>query len=161
MRRSGYMPFLLFAQILDKFAPYKFVFVTICIYLIRYMLLQQFLPLFTVQHRFEYQTFPRCSTNHYMISYIQITANVSFSVSLTHWGGDEMDAILQTTFKYTLLNENILISIKISMKFIPKGSINNIEALVQIMTWRLPGVKPLSETKMIILLTHICATRPQ
>ena len=45
-------------------------------------------------------------------------------------------------FKCILLNENILISIKISLKFIPKGTINNIPALVQIMAWHQPGDKP-------------------
>ena len=30
----------------------------------------------------------------------------------------------------------IWISIKISLKFVPKGTINNILALVQIMAWR-------------------------
>ena len=43
-----------------------------------------------------------------------------------------------------LLNENVWISIKISLKFLPKGPINNIPALVPIMTWRRPGDKPLS-----------------
>ena len=38
---------------------------------------------------------------------------------------------------------------------------NNIPALVQIMAWRRPGDKPLSETMMVSLLTHICVTRPQ
>ena len=33
-------------------------------------------------------------------------------------------------FKCTFLNENVLISIKISLKFVPKGQINNIPALV-------------------------------
>ena len=33
----------------------------------------------------------------------------------------------------------------ISLKFVPKGPINNIPALVQIMAWRRPGDKPLSE----------------
>ena len=33
-------------------------------------------------------------------------------------------------FKYIFLNENVLISIKISLKFVPKGQINNIPALV-------------------------------
>ena len=33
-------------------------------------------------------------------------------------------------FKYISLNENILISIKTSLKFVPKGPINNIPALV-------------------------------
>ena len=64
-------------------------------------------------------------------------------------------------FKCILLNEYELIWIKISLKFIPKGPINNIPALVQIMAWRRPGNKPLSEPMMIISLTHICVTRPQ
>ena len=64
-------------------------------------------------------------------------------------------------FKCILLNENVLISIKISLKFIPKGPINNIPALVQIMAWRRPGDKPLSEPMMVRLQTHICVTRPQ
>ena len=45
--------------------------------------------------------------------------------------------------------------------FSPKGPINNIPALVQIMAWRRPGDKPLSEPVMASLLTHICVTRPQ
>ena len=64
-------------------------------------------------------------------------------------------------FKCIFLNENIWISIKISMKFVPKGPINNIPALVQIMAWRRPGDKPLSEAMMVILTTHICVTQPQ
>ena len=35
-----------------------------------------------------------------------------------------------TIFKHIFLNENIWIPIKISLKFVPKGSINNIPALV-------------------------------
>ena len=65
------------------------------------------------------------------------------------------------TFKCIFLNENIRISIKISLKFVPKGPINNIPALVQIMAWRRPGDKPLSEPVMVSLLTHICITRLQ
>ena len=34
------------------------------------------------------------------------------------------------TFKRILLNENVRISIKISLKFVPKGPINNIPALI-------------------------------
>ena len=48
-------------------------------------------------------------------------------------------------FKRILLYENVLIAIKISLKFIPKGTINNFLALVQIMAWHRPGNKPLSE----------------
>ena len=49
-------------------------------------------------------------------------------------------------FKRIFLNENIWIPIKLSLKFVPMGSINNIPALVQIMAWRRPGDKPLSAT---------------
>ena len=49
------------------------------------------------------------------------------------------------TFKYKFVNEDILISIIISLKFVPKGSINNIPALVQIMAWCRPGDEPLPE----------------
>ena len=64
-------------------------------------------------------------------------------------------------FKPIFLNENVRISIKISLKFVPKGPINNIPALVQIMAWRRSGDKPLSEPMLVRLLTHICVTRPQ
>ena len=53
---------------------------------------------------------------------------------LTHWGRDEMDDILQTTF-----------SSAFSWTFVPMGPIDNIPALVQIMVWRRQGAKPLSE----------------
>ena len=51
-------------------------------------------------------------------------------------------------------------SVKISLKFVLKGPINNIPALVQIMAWHRPGDKPLSEP-MLFMLTHICVTWPQ
>ena len=53
------------------------------------------------------------------------------------------------TFKRIFLNENVLISNKISVKFIPNGPINNIPALIQIMAWHRPGDNPLSEPMMI------------
>ena len=65
------------------------------------------------------------------------------------------------TFKRIFLNENVWILIKIPLKFVLKGPINNIPALVKIMAWRRPGDKPLSEPMMVSLLTHICVTRPQ
>ena len=73
-----------------------------------------------------------------------------------------MDAISQTTVSNAFFfNENALISLKISLKFVPKVRINNIPAMVQIMAWRRPGDKPLSEPMLVSLLTHICVTRPQ
>ena len=50
-----------------------------------------------------------------------------------HFAGD--------IFKYIFLTENVWIPIEISQKFVPKGPINNILALVQIMAWRRPGDK--------------------
>ena len=67
------------------------------------------------------------------------------------------DDILKRIF----FNENVWISIKISLKFVSKGPINKILALVQTMAWRRPGDKPLSEPMLISLQTHICVTRPQ
>ena len=65
------------------------------------------------------------------------------------------------TFKRIFLNENVRISIEIPPRFVPKGPINNIPALAQLMTWCHPGDKPLSEPMMVSLTTHICVTRPQ
>ena len=65
------------------------------------------------------------------------------------------------SFKCFFLNGNVWISIEVSLKFVPNGPINNIPALVQIMAWRWPGVKPLSESMMVGSPTHTCVTRPQ
>ena len=64
-------------------------------------------------------------------------------------------------FKCIFVNENVSIAIKMSLTFLPKGSIKNIPALVPIMAWRRPGDKPLSEPMMVSLPTHICVTQPQ
>ena len=52
-------------------------------------------------------------------------------------------------FKCIFLNENVWISLKISLKFVPRIQISNIPALIQIMAWRRPGDKPLSEQMMV------------
>ena len=81
--------------------------------------------------------------------------------SLTHWGRGEMN-ILQTKFSNIFSSVKMFkISIKISLKFVPKGPINNVPALIQIMAWCCPGNKPLSGPLMVSLLMHICITRPQ
>ena len=64
-------------------------------------------------------------------------------------------------FKRIFLNKNVWISINISLEFYPRGPINNIPTLVQVMAWRRPGDKPLSEPMMVRFPTHICVTRPQ
>ena len=64
-------------------------------------------------------------------------------------------------FKCIFLNETAWIPIRISLKFVPNGPINNIPALVQIMAWPRRCDKPLSEPMMVSLPTHICVTRSQ
>ena len=64
-------------------------------------------------------------------------------------------------FKWIFLNESAWISIHISLKFVPRGPINNIPTLVQVMAWCRPGDKPLSEPMMVRLPTHICVILPQ
>ena len=65
------------------------------------------------------------------------------------------------TFKRIFLKENVRISIKISLKFVPKSPIDNIPSLFQIMACCWAGNKPLSEAMMVSLLRHICVARPR
>ena len=51
-------------------------------------------------------------------------------------------------FKHILLNENVGIFIQMSLKYIPKGLIDYMSALVQVMAWRRTGNKPLPEATM-------------
>ena len=56
---------------------------------------------------------------------------------------------------------HVIMSIKISLKFVPNRPINHIPALVEIIVWPRPGDKPLSEPMMVSLLMDRCVTRPQ
>ena len=64
-------------------------------------------------------------------------------------------------FTCIFFNEKLLYLIKFLLKYVRKGPIDNNPALVQIMAWRRPGDKPLSEPMMVSLPTNICVTRPQ
>ena len=95
-------------------------------------------------------------TNHiilYGVTYIQQFNTLRPRQNGRHFPDD--------TFKCIFLNENVRILFKISLKFVHKGPINNIPAMVQIMPWRCPGDKPLSEPMVVSSPTHICVTRPQ
>ena len=83
-----------------------------------------------------------------------ITFNTS---SLRQNGCHFWDGICKCNF----LNEDVWVSNEISLKFVPKGPIIIIPAWVQIMAWRRPGDKSLSEPIMVSLLTHVCVTRAQ
>ena len=56
-------------------------------------------------------------------------------------------------FECISCNEDLWISLKISLKFVTKVPINNIPVLVQLMAF--------SEHMTVTLLTQICTTRPQ
>ena len=65
---------------------------------------------------------------------------------LTHLPLDKIAAILaDNIFKCIFLNENDRILIQISLKFVPRGPIDNKPALVQVMAWRRTGDEPLPE----------------
>ena len=51
-------------------------------------------------------------------------------------------------FQRIFLNENVRISIQISLKFVPRGPIDNKPALVRVMACRRTGDKPLSQTML-------------
>ena len=83
--------------------------------------------------------------------------------TLTHWGRNKIATIFQTSFFNACcwMKMYQFGFVKISLKLVPRGLINNIPELVQIMAWRRPGDKPLSEPMMVSLPTHICVSRPQ
>ena len=82
------------------------------------------------------------------------TGGLANKGSLTHWGRDKMAAVFQTVFSNRFSWMKIY---EFRLKF---HNFNNIPALLQIMAWRRPGDKPLSELMMVSLLTHICVTQP-
>ena len=77
---------------------------------------------------------------------------------LTHWGRDKMAAISQTTFSNVF---SWMKTYEFRLRFHWHSFwIHNIPSLVQIMAWRRPGDKPLSEPMMVNLLMHRCVTWP-
>ena len=80
---------------------------------------------------------------------------------LTHWIERKWPSFSRRHFQMHFLVSKLWIPNKIPLKFVPKGPINNVPALVQIISWHRPGDKPLSEPMMVSLLMHICVTRPQ
>ena len=51
-------------------------------------------------------------------------------------------------FRPSFLKENARISIQIWFKFVPRDSVGNTSALVQVMAWRRTGAKPLREAML-------------
>ena len=68
---------------------------------------------------------------------------------LTHLHDDKMALIVSgDIFETHFLEGNVSILIQISLKFVPRGQIDNKSALVQVMVWRRTGDKPLPEAMM-------------
>ena len=79
---------------------------------------------------------------------------------LTHHPLDKMAANLaDDIFKCIFLIENDRISIKISLKFVPRSPIDNKPALFQVMALRRIGDKPLPDQWLPGSPTHMCGTR--
>ena len=64
---------------------------------------------------------------------------MTLNSSLSEQNGDHL---ADEIFKHIFLNENVRFSIKIALKFVPNGPIDNKSALVQVMAWHLTGDKP-------------------
>ena len=75
---------------------------------------------------------------------------MNWSGVFTHWGRDKIATISQTTvsnvFSWMKMYE---FRLKFHWSLFLGGPINNIPALVQIMAWRRPDGKPLSEPMMV------------
>ena len=81
--------------------------------------------------------------------------------ALTYWGPDKMAAISETILSKAFSWMKMLeFWLKFHWSLFPKVQLT-IQALVQIMAWRQPGGKPLSEPVLVSLLMYICVTRPQ
>ena len=94
------------------------------------------------------------------IKEILIPVRLSLFSELTHWGRDKMAAISQTTLSKPF-SWMKMFEFRLKLKLVPKGPLDNIPALVQIMAWHRLGDKPLSEPMMAKLVTHICVIQPQ
>ena len=82
--------------------------------------------------------------HYYMIQYGYCEDLFFNTLRLRQYGLHFADDLL----KWIFLKENIWISSEITPKFVPKGPINDIPALVQKMAWHGLGDKPLSEPMM-------------
>ena len=88
---------------------------------------------------------------HNSISWLLVSYNVTNSLTSINWfpPGHNGPRSADDRFRCIFVNENICILIKISLKFLRKGSIDNKPALVEIMAWRQIDDKPLSEPMRI------------
>ena len=136
-----------------------------CIYSVLYII--KFVSFFTIPHRIGDRLFLCVLHAEIMISFHIYKSNTSCHQACKQQHFDTLRPrqngchFSDDLFKCIFLNENDLIPIQISLKFVPLSPIDNIPALVRIMAWRRPGNKSLSEPVMVRLPTHLYITRPQ
>ena len=94
-----------------------------------------------------------CFLRHYPLDLVWPTAELHKVWITTLRPRQNWRHFTDDIFKCNFLNENAWILIKIPLNFVPKGLINNIPVLVQIMAWRHSGDKPLSEPMIFSLRT--------
>ena len=107
-----------------------------------------------------------CCKTHFITQIVRIRLTI---YPLSHWGRIKMVArFSDDIFKCIFLNENVSISIEISLKFVSTDPINNIPTLVQVMAWYRPGIlstlglklnhfnKRGHRYKKVILMQYIC-----
>ena len=100
----------------------------------------KYVLLIEISRHFEYQTLRFVSTLYLMAPGILCIKTLRPKQSCRDFADD--------IFKCIFSNGNGCISLKISLKFVPRVRINNIPALVQIRAWRRSGDKQLSGSMM-------------
>ena len=85
----------------------------------------------------------------YKFNIIHFPLHDVWPMELTHLPWKKWPPYWQTTILHAFTWMKMS-SVHISLKFVPRGPIDNKPALVQVMTWRLRGDKPLHE----LMLTH-------
>ena len=85
-----------------------------------------------------------------------------YKISRIHWNQDKMAAILQTISNaFSSDSEDIWISIKISLKFLRKGPIDNESELVQVMLGTKQVTNQTIWTNAGLVCRHIWVTGPR
>ena len=70
---------------------------------------------------------------------------LEIDILVTHHPSTNDHLFAGNIFRYIFMNENFCILMRISLKFVPKGPIDNKWALVQVMAWRRTGDNLLPE----------------
>ena len=80
------------------------------------------------------------------LAHARVRLSAAIRRALTYLPLDKMAAILaDDNFNCIFFNEKCFVSLRISLKLVSKGPIDNKSVFVQVMAWRQTGDKPLPE----------------